>query len=62
MAMFGGALTLLGPVAGALTLYLADELIFSRLFLTGHGLLYGLAIILVILRLPDGLIGRNVSS
>lgn len=62
MALFGGALTLSGPIAGALTLYLADELIFSRLFLTGHGLLYGLAIILVILRLPDGLIGRNVSS
>ncbi len=57
MSTFGGMLTLIGPVFGALTLYLTNELIFQPLFPTAHEIFYGIAILLVILFMPRGVIG-----
>lgn len=57
MALFGGALTIMGPVIGALSLYLANEFIFKGLFLTAHELLYGAMIMAVMLFMPRGIVG-----
>jgi branched-chain amino acid transport system permease protein len=57
MAMFGGSRYLLGPVLGAVVLYLGNELIFQRLAPGGHLWLYGGAVILVVLALPNGILG-----
>jgi branched-chain amino acid transport system permease protein len=57
MAMFGGTGTLLGPVVGAAILYLGNELGFQRLAPGAHLWLYGAAIVLVIVALPQGIIG-----
>ncbi len=57
MAMFGGSGYLLGPVFGAMVLYLGNELIFQRLAPGGHLWLYGGAVILVVLALPRGILG-----
>ena len=48
-----------GPVAGALTLFLADELVLQRWFPVFHVLWYGGAIVLAVLYLPRGLLGRG---
>jgi branched-chain amino acid transport system permease protein len=57
MAMFGGSAYLLGPSLGALVLYLGNELVFQRLAPGGHLWVYGGAVMLVILALPNGLLG-----
>ncbi len=57
MAMFGGSGYLLGPALGAVVLYLSNELIFQPLAPGGHLWLYGGAVILVVLALPDGILG-----
>jgi branched-chain amino acid transport system permease protein len=57
MAMFGGSGYLLGPVLGAVVLYLGNELVLQRLAPGAHLLLYGGAVILVILALPNGILG-----
>ncbi|MEM2925367.1 MAG: branched-chain amino acid ABC transporter permease [Methanocellales archaeon] len=57
MSMFGGRLSLLGPVFGALILFLANELILHPLFPAAHEIFYGIAILIVILFMPNGIIG-----
>ena len=57
MAMFGGSGYLLGPVLGAMLLYLGNELVLQRLAPGAHLLLYGGAVVLVILALPHGILG-----
>jgi len=57
MAMFGGRLTGIGPLYGAFILYLVNELVFQRLFPFTHQLLYATVIVLVILFMPQGLVG-----
>lgn len=57
MSMFGGRLSLLGPVIGALILFLINELILHPLFPTAHEIFYGIAILAVILFMPNGIIG-----
>lgn len=57
MAMFGGSGYLLGPVLGAAVLYLGNELVFQPLAPAAHLWLYGGAMILVILVLPQGILG-----
>jgi branched-chain amino acid transport system permease protein len=57
MAMFGGSGYLLGPVLGAVTLNLANELIFQRLMPGAHLWLYGGTVVVVILALPNGILG-----
>jgi branched-chain amino acid transport system permease protein len=57
MAMFGGTGTLLGPVAGAAFLYLANELVFHRFAPGAHLWFYGAAVVLVVVALPRGIVG-----
>jgi branched-chain amino acid transport system permease protein len=56
VAMLGGAGTLLGPLVGSITLESASE-IFKTYFQEAHLLIYGLLIILVVLFLPEGIVG-----
>jgi branched-chain amino acid transport system permease protein len=56
VAMLGGAGTLLGPLVGAITLESAAE-IFKAWFQEAHLLIYGILIIVVVLFLPEGIVG-----
>lgn len=56
ITMLGGAGTLLGPVVGAILLLGASEL-FKNQFQESHLLIYGILIVLVVLFLPDGIVG-----
>ena len=57
MAVFGGALPLLGPACGALILYLGSELISQPLLPRFHQLPYAIALVATVLVLPQGLTG-----
>ncbi|HEY0989285.1 MAG TPA: branched-chain amino acid ABC transporter permease [Kofleriaceae bacterium] len=54
--MLGGAGTLLGPLVGAAMLVTANEL-FKNVFHEAHLLIYGVLIVLVVLFLPEGIVG-----
>lgn len=56
VAMLGGAGTLLGPLIGAGLLETASEL-FKNLFHEAHLIIYGVLIVLVVLFLPEGIVG-----
>jgi len=56
VAMLGGAGTLLGPIVGSFILESATEL-FKNVFKEAHLLIYGILIVLVVLFLPEGIIG-----
>ncbi len=56
ITMLGGAGTLLGPVVGAILLLGASE-IFKNRFQESHLLIYGILIVLVVLFLPEGIVG-----
>ncbi len=56
ITMLGGAGTLLGPVIGAVLLLGASE-IFKNQFQESHLLIYGILIVLVVLFLPEGIVG-----
>lgn len=56
IAMLGGAGTLLGPVVGAVLLTGASEL-FKDKFGERHLLIYGALIVVVVLFLPEGIVG-----
>lgn len=56
ITMLGGAGTLLGPVMGAILLLGASE-IFKNRFQESHLLIYGILIVLVVLFLPEGIVG-----
>jgi branched-chain amino acid transport system permease protein len=56
IAMLGGAGTLLGPIVGAVLLLGASEL-FKNQFQESHLLIYGILIVLVVLFLPEGIVG-----
>jgi branched-chain amino acid transport system permease protein len=56
ITMLGGAGTLLGPVIGAILLLGASEL-FKNRFQESHLLIYGILIVVVVLFLPDGIVG-----
>lgn len=56
LTMLGGAGTLLGPVVGAILLLSASEL-FKNQFQESHLLIYGILIVLVVLFLPEGIVG-----
>lgn len=55
-AIFGGYRTILGPLAGALTIYLIDQLIFKNLIPSGHQLILGGLLAAMIIFSPDGLL------
>jgi branched-chain amino acid transport system permease protein len=56
VAMLGGAGTLAGPMVGAVVLESASE-IFKSVFQEAHLLIYGLLLIVVVLFLPEGIVG-----
>ncbi len=56
VAMLGGAGTLLGPIVGSLILESAAE-VFKNVFKEAHLLIYGVLIVLVVLFLPEGIVG-----
>jgi branched-chain amino acid transport system permease protein len=56
LPMLGGAGTLLGPLVGSLVLETASE-IFKNIFHEAHLLIYGILIVLVVLFLPEGIVG-----
>jgi branched-chain amino acid transport system permease protein len=56
ITMLGGAGTLLGPVVGAVLLLTASE-VFKNKFQESHLLTYGILIVLVVLFLPEGIVG-----
>lgn len=55
-AIFGGYRTLTGPVIGALVMYMVDQLIFKALMPSGHQILLGALLVLMILFSPTGLV------
>ena len=56
ITMLGGAGTLLGPIIGAVLLLTASEA-FKNQFQESHLLIYGVLIVLVVLFLPEGIVG-----
>jgi branched-chain amino acid transport system permease protein len=56
MALFGGKGTVWGPVLGAVSLFVFQELVWAR-FLYLHPLLFGAIIVLVVLFMPRGILG-----
>jgi branched-chain amino acid transport system permease protein len=56
VAMLGGAGTLIGPIVGAILLETAQEL-FKNLFHEAHQLIYGVLLVVVVLFLPEGIVG-----
>jgi branched-chain amino acid transport system permease protein len=56
VAMLGGAGTLIGPIVGAVLLEIASEL-FKNVFHEAHLLIYGALIIVVVLFMPEGIVG-----
>ncbi len=56
MAIFGGKGTVWGPVLGAVSLFVFQELVWAR-FLYLHPLLFGAIIVLVVLFMPRGILG-----
>jgi branched-chain amino acid transport system permease protein len=56
ITMLGGAGTLLGPIVGAVLLLWASEK-FKNVFQESHLLIYGILIVVVVLFLPEGIVG-----
>jgi branched-chain amino acid transport system permease protein len=56
MTLFGGKGTIWGPVLGAASLFVVEELVWAR-FLYLHQLLFGAIIVLVVLAMPRGVLG-----
>jgi branched-chain amino acid transport system permease protein len=55
-AIFGGYRTVTGPAIGAVVIYLVDQLVFKALVTTGHQIILGSVLALMILFAPDGLL------
>jgi len=56
MVLFGGKGTIWGPVLGAVTLFVFQELVWAR-FLYLHQILFGAIIVVVVLLMPKGILG-----
>ena len=59
LPMLGGAGTLLGPVVGSIVLESAAE-IFKNVFKEAHLLIYGVLVVVVVLFLPEGIVGTLI--
>ncbi len=55
-AIFGGYRTIFGPLAGAVVVYLIDQLIFKNLIPTGHQMILGVLLVAMIIFSPSGLV------
>ena len=56
-AIFGGYRTISGPLIGAVVVYLVDQLFVKNIMPTGHQLVLGLVLVVMIIASPDGLLG-----
>jgi branched-chain amino acid transport system permease protein len=56
VAMLGGAGTVLGPILGAVVLETASE-VFKNVFHEAHLLIYGILLVVVVMFLPEGIVG-----
>jgi len=56
VAMLGGAGTLTGPIVGAVLLEISGE-VFKNVFHEAHRLIYGGLIVVIVLFLPEGIVG-----
>jgi branched-chain amino acid transport system permease protein len=56
VAMLGGAGTMLGPIVGSVVLETASE-VFKNTFREAHLLIYGGLLVVVVLFLPEGIVG-----
>jgi branched-chain amino acid transport system permease protein len=61
VAMLGGAGTLLGPLLGSVILESSAE-IFKTVFKEAHLLIYGVLIVIVVLFMPEGIVGTVTSK
>ena len=57
-AIFGGYRTIVGPIVGAVVVYLVDQLVFKSLIASGHQIILGALLIGMILWSPGGLLPR----
>jgi branched-chain amino acid transport system permease protein len=55
-AIFGGYRTIIGPLVGALVVYLVDQLIFKSLIPIGHEIMLGALLAAMIILSPTGLV------
>ena len=56
-AIFGGYRTITGPLIGAVVVYLVDQLFIKNYMPTGHQLVLGVVLVVMIIASPDGLLG-----
>jgi branched-chain amino acid transport system permease protein len=56
VAMLGGAGTIVGPIVGSVILESSSE-VFKTFFKEAHLLIYGILIVIVVLFLPEGIVG-----
>ncbi len=55
-AIFGGYRSVLGPMIGAVVIYLVDQLVFKAALSSGHQIVLGIVLAAMILLAPDGLL------
>lgn len=55
-AIFGGYRTIWGPLVGAVVVYLVDQLLFKNIFPSGHQIILGIILVVMILFSPGGLL------
>lgn len=55
-AIFGGYRSVIGPMVGAVVIYLVDQLVFKSLLSSGHQIILGIVLAAMILFAPDGLL------
>ncbi|QDZ26695.1 branched-chain amino acid ABC transporter permease [Noviherbaspirillum sp. UKPF54] len=55
-AIFGGYRSVLGPMIGAVAIYLVDQLVFKAVLSSGHQIVLGVVLAAMILLAPDGLL------
>ena len=56
-SVFGGYRTVLGPVGGAVVIYLFDQVVAKGLIAVGHQILLGILLVVMVLAAPNGLLG-----
>jgi branched-chain amino acid transport system permease protein len=61
-AIFGGYRTIVGPLVGAVVVYLVDQLILKTLLPTGHQIVLGMLLVAMIIVSPGGLTAMAFSK
>ncbi len=56
-AIFGGYRTIVGPIGGAVIIYLFDQVVAKSLIAVGHQIILGFVLVVMVLAAPNGLLG-----